>query len=33
MAKSKKVCPRGAKRVKGGACLKDGKFVKKVHAR
>lgn len=27
---SKKVCPKGARRVKGGACMKNGKFVKKV---
>lgn len=30
---AKKVCPRGARRVNGGACMKNGKFVKKVHAR
>jgi hypothetical protein len=29
MAKSK-CCPKGARRVKGGACLKNKKFVKKV---
>lgn len=29
----KKVCPKGAKKVKGGACLKGGKFVKKVAKR
>ena len=28
---AKKVCPAGAKKVKGGACMKNGKFVKKVH--
>jgi hypothetical protein len=30
---AKKVCPRGARRVRGGACMKNGKFVKKVRAR
>ncbi len=23
-------CPKGARKVKGGACLKKGKFVKRV---
>lgn len=27
---SKKCCPQGAKRVKRGACLRNGLFVKKV---
>lgn len=27
---SKKVCPKGARKIKGGACMKGGKFVKKV---
>jgi len=25
-------CPKGARRIKGGACLRKGKFVKKVGA-
>lgn len=34
MAKhSKKVCPKGARKVKGGACMRGGKFVKKVSKR
>lgn len=27
---AKKCCPKGARRVKGGACLRGRKFVKKV---
>ena len=30
MAKKGCHCPRGAKRIKGGRCMKAGKFVAKV---